>query len=89
MGVEIWNPRLPYLYAIYNLIYGNLEKAIYLLDIQLKTKPNVFLIKDTLNYLLEIEKYLPGIQHIDICINFLGDFVNEKIPKMNIEEHNR
>ncbi|NTW44752.1 MAG: hypothetical protein HGB14_10065 [Anaerolineaceae bacterium] len=79
MGIETWNSRLPFLYAIYHLIHGNIEKAIYLIDIQLKMRPNVYLIKETIYYLEELEKILKRIPNMDILINFLKEYLEEKI----------
>jgi hypothetical protein len=61
------------------LIHGNIEKAIYLIDIQLRKRPNVYLVKETINYLQELEKILKRIPNMDILINFLKEYLEEKI----------
>ena len=79
MGEEAWNPRLPFLYAIYHLIRGNFEKAIYLLDIQIKGKPNRYLIKEIFHYLKELERIIKKIPNLDIFISYLNDYLEERV----------
>jgi hypothetical protein len=42
-------------------------------------RPNVYLIKETIYYLEELEKILKRIPNMDILINFLKEYLEEKI----------
>jgi len=76
MGEQVWNPRLPYYYAIYQFVAGNHERAIYLLDSNLKNKPSIYLIKEITHFLEELKCIFAKDPTMSTGLGDLMDFIS-------------